>query len=180
MKLRKLLFVVLSLFSLNSYGQELIKVGPSFLSNRFYDTSKVVSMIGFEVAAETEISMKSGAYFALNWHKGTFKDSFQNDEHEVLSRSLALHLEYRFHLMERYSGVYLGLGGDYRFNWFKSENIPAYDDLYLNFGVGFSGGYFFNINDKHYINPNIYYGVDPIGISENYDRNIRFSITYGF
>jgi len=165
----------------NAIGQELLKIGPSFLQQTHYDKEKPVTAFGFEASLESEVMMKHSLYAGINAHFGSFTDTSNKIPEKVKSKSIGFQAEYRVYFIDRYEGPYFGFGSDFRFMRFTEQQGTFSSEsggLDLHFGI--SVGYHFKLESNHRINPSIYFGYDPIGFSDYSERTMRISLTYGF
>lgn len=179
-----LILLLFSAFHTKAQDKKMLKVGPSALFNISTWDEKIYPTYGIEVSYDLPFFAKFSLNLAAFTYYGEHKSVFDKD---VVVKDLLLGVqpEVRYHLHERFNGMYLGLGGDIKH--LKSENFapasstdpnPTLNGTEIN--VGASVGWYMPFLGGSKINPNIYVGGDPSRQQNEYEFHCRAGVNISF
>ena len=161
-------------------GQNLLKLGPSALINVTFFEENVYTNYGGEIGYEFGVSSNFSAYVGGTIHYGIHPNFIDT---AVTTKNLLFGIspEFRWHLKERYHGVYVGIGMD--FKRLNSVNFtppvpadpkPTLVNWEVNVGASVGG----NWGKDRIINPYLFIGFNPSQQNE-YELHGRIGVNIG-
>lgn len=177
------ILIVLAL-SISVKAQSKFKVGPSALFNISTWDEKIYPTYGLEVSYDMPFFTKFSFNVAAFTYYGEHKNVFDKD---VVVKDLLFGVspELRYHLHERFNGMYIGVGGDIKHlnseNFFPpSSNATTSSYAGTEVNLGASVGWYMPFIAGTQINPFLYVGGAPSTQQNEYEFNCRLGLNLSF